>query len=99
MSHSSSDPERHLLDEESVIGLVDPQLHMLSFSTGRRGCPGIILGSTVRTMLLARLVQSFCWGPPLDIDSVDLVESTHDLTLAKPLIARATPRLDPQIYL
>lgn len=92
-------PERHLLNEEGEIGLVDHELNMLSFSTGRRRCPGVVLGSTMSTMLLARLVQGFRWGPPLGTQSVDMAESVHDLTLAKPLIAHATPRLSSQIYL
>ncbi|XP_057763627.1 tryptophan N-monooxygenase CYP79A68-like [Salvia miltiorrhiza] len=92
-------PERHIVDESSEVVLVDHELHMLSFSTGRRGCPGIVLGSTISTMLLARLIQGFSWRPPLGMNNIDLVESGHDLTLAKPLIAHATPRLDSQIYL
>ncbi|KAG6400078.1 hypothetical protein SASPL_141566 [Salvia splendens] len=39
-------PKRHVHDEDSVVVLTDPELHMLSFSTGRRGCPGVVLGST-----------------------------------------------------
>lgn len=92
-------PERHFSGDETEIRLVDPELTMLSFSTGRRGCPGIVLGSTITTILLARLVQGFEWGPPLGTDSVDLSESTRDLALSKPLIAHAMPRLDSQIYL
>ncbi|XP_047976335.1 tryptophan N-monooxygenase CYP79A68-like [Salvia hispanica] len=91
-------PERHIVDESSEVKLLDQELRMLSFSTGRRGCPGYLLGSTITTMLLARLIQAFRWKPPLDTDIIDLAESGHNLGLAKPLIAHATPRLDSQIY-
>ncbi|KAG6400037.1 hypothetical protein SASPL_141576 [Salvia splendens] len=92
-------PERHVHDEDSVDVLTDPELHMLSFSTGRRGCPGVVLGSTLSTMLLARLIQCFAWRPPLSTNTIDLAESENDLALAKPLIAHAVPRLNSQIYL
>ncbi|KAG6400070.1 hypothetical protein SASPL_141558 [Salvia splendens] len=92
-------PERHVHDEDSVVVLTDPELHMLSFSTGRRGCPGVVLGSTLSTMLLARLIQCFAWRPPLSTNTIDLAESENDLALAKPLIAHAVPRLNSQIYL
>ncbi|KAH6838025.1 phenylalanine N-monooxygenase-like protein [Perilla frutescens var. hirtella] len=92
-------PERHIIDETSEVVLTDPELRMLTFSTGRRGCPGIVLGSTLSTMLLARLIQGFSWRPPLDTNCIDLAESEHDLAMAKPLIAHAMPRLDSPIYL
>ncbi|XP_047953761.1 tryptophan N-monooxygenase CYP79A68-like [Salvia hispanica] len=92
-------PERHIVDEVSNVLLVDHDLRILSFSTGRRGCPALELGSTITTMLLARLIQGFSWKQPLDANTIDLVESVHDLSLAKPLIAHAVPRLDSQIYI
>lgn len=88
-------PERHVVDEASEVVLTDHELRMLSFSTGRRGCPGVVLGSTMTTMLLARLIQGFRWGPPLATNSIHLA---HDLALPK-LVAHATPRLDSQVYL
>ncbi|MFS7970445.1 putative isoleucine N-monooxygenase [Helianthus anomalus] len=37
---------------------------MLSYSTGRRGgCPGVLLGSTMAVMLLARLIVSYKASP------------------------------------
>ncbi|XP_047975110.1 tyrosine N-monooxygenase-like [Salvia hispanica] len=91
-------PERHILDEQTQVVLADHDLRILSFSTGRRGCPGIVLGSTMSTILLARLIQGFSWRPSLGVNNIDLAESRDDGALAKPLIAHATPRLDPQIY-
>ncbi|KAG6394806.1 hypothetical protein SASPL_145396 [Salvia splendens] len=92
-------PERHIVDEVSNVLLVDHDLRMLSFSTGKRGCPALELGSTTTTMLLARLIQGFSWKQPLSTNNIDLVESEHSLALAKPLIARAVPRLESKIYL
>ncbi|PIA24882.1 hypothetical protein AQUCO_16000001v1 [Aquilegia coerulea] len=34
-------PERHLNPDDSQVVLSDPKLGLLSFSTGRRGCPGV----------------------------------------------------------
>ncbi|KAL1536249.1 phenylalanine N-monooxygenase [Salvia divinorum] len=92
-------PERHIVDEVSNVLFVDHNLRILSFSIGRRGCPALELGSTTTTMLLARLIQGFSWKQPLDTNNIDLVESKHSLALAEPLIARAAPRLESQIYL
>ncbi|KAL1564012.1 phenylalanine N-monooxygenase [Salvia divinorum] len=92
-------PERHIVDDGSEVVLADHDLRILSFSTGRRGCPGIVLGSTMSTILLARLIQGFSWRPPVGTNYIDLAESSgDDGALAKPLIAHATPRLDLQIY-
>ncbi|KAL7081053.1 hypothetical protein ACP275_14G016100 [Erythranthe tilingii] len=90
-------PERHMVVESEEVELVDHDLRMLSFSTGRRGCPGVALGSTMAVMLLARLVQGFDWTAPPS--GVDLVESEGDLLLAKPLVLHATPRLEPSVLL
>ncbi|PIN03870.1 Cytochrome P450 CYP2 subfamily [Handroanthus impetiginosus] len=91
-------PERHIIDESTQVMLTDHELNMLSFSTGRRGCPGVVLGSTMVTILLARLIQGFSWSAPTNRPSIDLVESEQDLLLAKPLIAHASPRLEAQVY-
>lgn len=93
-------PERHLIksSSEAVVQLHDPELRLLSFSTGRRGCPALNLGSTMATMLLARLIQAFAWRPPPDVAAIDLSESHADLSLATPLIAAVIPRLEPLLY-
>ncbi|XP_057806428.1 tryptophan N-monooxygenase CYP79A68-like [Salvia miltiorrhiza] len=88
-------PERHI-DGSSHVGLTDSKLRMWSFGVGKRGCPAILLGSTIMTMLLARLVQSFSWKSPSHMPSIE--DSNEDPFLADPLVARATPRLEPQVY-
>ncbi|KAL0434380.1 UNVERIFIED_CONTAM: Phenylalanine N-monooxygenase CYP79D16 [Sesamum latifolium] len=87
-------PERHIINKESEVVLVDHELRMLSFSSGRRGCPAIVLGSTMTIILLARLIQGFSWSAATDgpNNTIDLAESKGDLSMAKPLIAHAIPR-------
>ncbi|KAL0368063.1 UNVERIFIED_CONTAM: Isoleucine N-monooxygenase 1 [Sesamum calycinum] len=93
-------PERHIVNKDSEVVLVDNELYMLSFSTGRRGCPGVVLGSTMTTILLATLIQGFSWtAPSNDPSDIDLVETDDNLLMAKPLIAHAVPRLEPNVYL
>ncbi|OMO90059.1 Cytochrome P450 [Corchorus olitorius] len=91
------DPERHLKDG-SKVDLTESELRFISFSTGRRGCPGVALGSEMTIVLLARLIQGFTWKVPPNESKIDLSESENDLFLAKPLHAFAQPRLFPSAY-
>ncbi|XP_077217564.1 phenylalanine N-monooxygenase-like [Tasmannia lanceolata] len=91
-------PERHLKDDSADVKFDEPELRFISFSTGRRGCPGVQLGSTMTIMLLARLLQGFTWSVPPGESGIDLTESTNDLFLAKPLHLHAKPRLPLHIY-
>lgn len=92
-------PERHLNGESTQVELVEPDLRFISFSTGRRGCMGAPLGSTLTVMLLARLLQGFSWTVPKgEPPRVDLTESTQNLFLAKPLHAHPSPRLPSHVY-
>ncbi|KAI7733608.1 hypothetical protein M8C21_015998 [Ambrosia artemisiifolia] len=76
-------PDRHMMDDKEVV-IADHSLRTFSFSTGRRGCPAVLLGSTVNTMLLASLVQGFTWELPPNELHVDLKENLQDLAKAKP---------------
>ncbi|GJN24186.1 hypothetical protein PR202_gb11914 [Eleusine coracana subsp. coracana] len=91
-------PERHLLDRVGTVSLAEPELRFISFSTGRRGCPGLSLGTLITVMLLARLLQGFEWSKPAGVDMVDLREAATNLVLAQPLVLQATPRLPEQLY-
>ncbi|PWA42559.1 hypothetical protein CTI12_AA544450 [Artemisia annua] len=86
-------PERH-----SEVVLTDHKLHVFSFSTGRRGCPGVLLGTTMTVMLLARLIQGFTWELPPREPLVDLKENMQNLWKAKPLFALVKPRLPHNLY-
>ncbi|KAI3776912.1 hypothetical protein L1987_46703 [Smallanthus sonchifolius] len=90
-------PDRHMKSDKEVV-LTDHNLGTFSFSTGRRGCPAVLLGSTMTTMLLARLVQGFTWELPPNEPHVDLKEKLHDLAKAKPLLALVKPRLPHHLY-
>ncbi|XP_047309389.1 valine N-monooxygenase 1-like [Impatiens glandulifera] len=92
-------PERHLKYDSSRVTLTDPNLHLLSFGIGRRGCPAINLGSTLSIMLLARLLQGFSWSPPPNTTSIELVEANDDLGLLKPLHAFGKPPLVKNVFL
>ncbi|PPD72024.1 hypothetical protein GOBAR_DD31069 [Gossypium barbadense] len=93
-------PERHLKDgciEE--VDLTETELRFISFSTGRRGCMGVALGSAMTVMVLARLIQGFSWRVPSNEANIDLSVSENDLFMAKPLHAMAKPRLPgEQLY-
>ncbi|KAH7866514.1 hypothetical protein Vadar_021325 [Vaccinium darrowii] len=91
-------PERHLKKDGSNVVLTDPDLKMLSFSTGRRGCAGVNLGSTMTAMLMARLLQGFSWELPSTVSKIELNESAKDLFLAEPLHVKARPRLAETLY-
>ncbi|KAJ7959934.1 Cytochrome P450 [Quillaja saponaria] len=91
-------PEHHLMDKDIDLALTDPELRLLSFSTGKRGCPGVLLGTHMTVMLFARLLHGFTWSVPPNETSIDLTESKNDIMLAKPLQALAKPRLPAKVY-
>nr|XP_043614114.1 isoleucine N-monooxygenase 1-like [Erigeron canadensis] len=91
-------PDRHLGGSGKQVVLSDNELRMISFSTGKRGCPGVMLGSTITIMLLARMIQAFSWEVPCNQSAIKLVENHDNLHLAKPLVAIAKPRLPQYLY-
>ncbi|XP_040378369.1 tyrosine N-monooxygenase-like [Oryza brachyantha] len=93
-------PERHLSPPPSTeaAALTEPELRFISFSTGRRGCPGVSLGTLITVMLFARLLQGFEWSKPRGVESVALREAAASLVLAQPLLLHAKPRLAARLY-
>uniref|UniRef100_A0ACD5XBQ7 Uncharacterized protein n=1 Tax=Avena sativa TaxID=4498 RepID=A0ACD5XBQ7_AVESA len=93
-------PERHLNNHDSNtnVSISEPELRFLPFSTGRRGCPGISLGTSVTMMLFARMLQGFTWTKPSGTDKINLEESYTGLALAKRLVLQAKPRLAVHLY-
>ncbi|OMO63712.1 Cytochrome P450 [Corchorus capsularis] len=92
-------PERHLKEgSSSKVDLTEQELRFISFSTGRRGCMGVALGTEMTVMLLARLIQSFTWSVPPGEPKIDISEAEDSLSLAKPLHAMAKPRLSASVY-
>ncbi|KAI4989707.1 tyrosine N-monooxygenase-like [Hordeum vulgare subsp. vulgare] len=91
-------PERHLTGDDAAVALSEPELRFVSFSAGRRGCPGVALGTLFTVMLFARLLQGFTWSVPPGVDGVELRETQASLVLAEPLRLRAKPRLPAHLY-
>uniref|UniRef100_A0ACD5YVY2 Uncharacterized protein n=1 Tax=Avena sativa TaxID=4498 RepID=A0ACD5YVY2_AVESA len=94
-------PERHLNNGLDDVELSEPGLRFITFSTGRRGCPGISLGTSVTMMLFARMLQGFTWMEPpgVSVANISLQESTARLTRAEHLVLQARPRLAAHLYL
>ncbi|KAF0921707.1 hypothetical protein E2562_013444 [Oryza meyeriana var. granulata] len=89
-------PERHL--SEAAVALTEPELRFISFSSGRRGCPGVSLGTLITVMLIARLLQGFEWSKPDGVERVELREAAASLVMAEPLVLLAKPRLATHLY-
>ncbi|KAJ3705790.1 hypothetical protein LUZ61_009495 [Rhynchospora tenuis] len=87
------DPTRFMVSEGGVdIDVRGGDLKLAPFGAGRRVCPGKNLGLVTVSLWIARLVQSFEWGP-VDSDPVDLSEVLKlSLEMKKPLAAVATAR-------
>ncbi|CAI8597040.1 unnamed protein product [Vicia faba] len=82
-------PERHLKNDGHDISLTEPSLKFISFSTGRRGCPGVKLGTTMTIFLLARLLHGFTWN---------IHPNTSKINFDEPLKLVAKPRLRIDLY-
>ncbi|GAU18637.1 hypothetical protein TSUD_124700 [Trifolium subterraneum] len=91
-------PERHLKNDGSKITLTEPNLKFISFSTGRRGCPAVTLGTTMTIILLARLLHGFTWSTPSNISRINCAESNGVMVLDEPLTVVAKPRLAAKLY-
>jgi len=91
-------PERHLKNDGSDIALTEPELKFISFSTGKRGCPAVMLGSTMTIMLLARLLHGFTWSAHPNISRINLFDSKGVISLDEPLTVAAKPRLAADLY-
>ncbi|KAK9159299.1 hypothetical protein Scep_005873 [Stephania cephalantha] len=93
-------PERHLNpDSAQPVQLLEPDLRFVSFSTGRRGCPGFELGTEMTVMLLARLIQGFNWSLPPVTPTVDKSSLDYeDISNSEPLILQVEPRLAAHVY-
>ncbi|GMN59751.1 hypothetical protein TIFTF001_028845 [Ficus carica] len=88
-------PDRHLVDRHA--DLAETELRFISFTTGRRGCIGVGLGTNITVMLLGRLLQGFTWSIPQGLEKIDLSEAVS-LFKATPLFAHAKPRLNHSVY-
>ena len=68
------DPERF---QGSNIELLGRDFKLIPFGSGRRGCPGLQLGLTVVSLIVAQLVHCFDWELPDGTKPHDLDMSEH----------------------
>ncbi|TXG46888.1 hypothetical protein EZV62_026182 [Acer yangbiense] len=88
----------HVLLSRSGLGRNPKAWPDETLNTGRRGCIGVTLGTSMTVMLFARLLQGFTWTAPPNESKIDLSEAEDSLALAKPQIAVAKPRLAKHVY-
>ncbi|KAL3501018.1 hypothetical protein ACH5RR_035467 [Cinchona calisaya] len=85
-------PERFIKEEVSIMG---SDLRLAPFGSGRRVCPGRVLGLTTVQLWLARLLQEFKWSPLISSSQqVDLSECLKlSLEMKNPLVCCAVNRV------
>ncbi|KAJ8748044.1 hypothetical protein K2173_001002 [Erythroxylum novogranatense] len=89
------EPERFV---GSSIDFRGQSFELLPFGSGRRGCPGIIFGTTILELGLAQLLHSFDWDLPPGVKPEDIDNTEYfGLSVGRkvPLHAIAKPRFNP----
>lgn len=86
-------PERFLESEVDVRG---HHFQLLPFGSGRRGCPGMMLGLGEVQLILANLLHAFDWLPQVNMNMAE--KPGLVVGKAEPLLAKATPRLPLHLY-
>ncbi|KAK7364065.1 hypothetical protein VNO80_12419 [Phaseolus coccineus] len=87
------DPTRF---ENNNVDIRGKDFRILPFGSGRRGCPGIQLGLTTVSLILAQLVHCFDWMLPLGMscDELDMQEMFRlSIPRKNPLLTRPVYRL------
>ncbi|CAN5968622.1 unnamed protein product [Sphagnum jensenii] len=94
------DPTRFMKDPK--IDMTCQDFRLLPFGSGRRACPGRVLGILLLHIILARLLQSFDWYIPdkQGPNGLDMSEKSNGINNIKSqvLLARAHPRLPSHLY-
>lgn len=88
-------PER-FLDEKSKVDFYGQHFELLTFSTGRRVCPGLGLAAIVMNTTIANLLHAFSWHVMDDIDTSEGVGLTTPM--AVPFEAYVERRLPLEAY-
>ncbi|GLT44008.1 hypothetical protein SLA2020_179270 [Shorea laevis] len=80
-----TEPEKFLPERfvDSNIDLRGRDFQLLPFGSGRRSCPGMLLGLTVVRLVVAQLVHCFDWELPDHMLPTDL-DMTEEFGLATP---------------
>lgn len=58
--------------KDSNVNVYGHDFHLLPFSSGRRGCPGIHFALPTYKLMLANLLHCFTWTPPPGLTSEDI---------------------------
>lgn len=58
--------------KDSKVNVYGQDFHLLPFSSGRRGCPGIHFALPMYKLMLANLLHCFTWAPPPGIRNEDV---------------------------
>ncbi|CAI9093209.1 OLC1v1028652C1 [Oldenlandia corymbosa var. corymbosa] len=88
-------PERFIEEDVPIMG---SDLRLAPFGSGRRVCPGRMLGLTTVQLWLARLLQEFKWIPISSSQQVDLSECLKlSLEMKKPLVCCAVKRAPSRV--
>ncbi|KAH7445994.1 hypothetical protein KP509_01G031700 [Ceratopteris richardii] len=87
-------PERFLGSDIDVRGR---HFELLPFGSGRRACPGMLLGIINVNLMLACLRQAFVFEPNERLDKTEKFGIV--MALANPLLIRASPRVPIHLLL
>ncbi|CAM0150171.1 unnamed protein product [Urochloa decumbens] len=83
-------PERFM--EEDDVSVLGSDLRLAPFGSGRRVCPGRMMGLSTVQLWLGRLLQEFEWSPPAD-EPIKLAECLRlSMEMKQPLVCRAVRR-------
>ncbi|CAN6362960.1 unnamed protein product [Urochloa humidicola] len=83
-------PERFM--EEEDVNVLGSDLRLAPFGSGRRVCPGRMMGLSTTHLWLGRLLQEYEWLPPAN-GPVKLAERLRlSMEMKKPLVCRAVRR-------
>nr|AWX67430.1 flavone synthase II [Salvia miltiorrhiza] len=91
-------PERFLEKANASIDIKGQHFELLPFGTGRRGCPGMLLGIQEVVIIIGSMIQCFDWKLPQGTRAIDMAErSGLTAPRAYDLICRVVPRIDPTL--
>lgn len=79
--------------QDSKVNVYGHDFHLLPFSSGRRGCPGIHFALPTYKLMLANLLHCFTWAPPPGITSEEIdVQEAVGIVCSRlnPLMASAS---------
>ncbi|KAJ4965850.1 hypothetical protein NE237_017699 [Protea cynaroides] len=84
-----------------VIDVKGHDFELLPFGSGRRMCPGYVLGLKIIQSFLANIIHGFQWKLPEEMQPKDLnMDEVYGLSTPKkiPIVAIAEPRLPAHLY-